>query len=161
MTNQEIENYRKLWQDIHRNRKIKQFDSQESKNIEEHINYLAENQYCNWAELENLELLPYEKRTLDRVLENEEIERDSVSIVSLKQYLCPCCQPIVDIRLNINHEEHWLQASYHKDSWPRDPITPLKSGKPFIGKNITYQDILDYPGVDLGAKLRKYITPNQ
>jgi len=149
MTNQEIENYRKLWQEVHRERKIKSFYNQGSKSIEEQISYLADNSYCNWAELENLQLLPYEERTLNKVLENRSIDKNLVSIISLRQFLCFCCQPIVDINLNINKTSYSMYVSY----WPRAVLSPFKSGKPFVGRNITFQDIVDFPGIDLTAKL--------
>lgn len=138
------ENYRRLLQDIHARRKIIRDPQGEHTNVEEFLQYLADNEYSlEWAELGKTELFTYEKRTLTSTVLNLDLEiileLPNSRIKSLKQYLCPCCEAMTEINLEISGRQYDLQIIY----------------RGITGKELTLQQMLNFPGIDETAKLEQ------
>jgi hypothetical protein len=150
------ENYRKLLKDIHARRRILTIpeNAENFQTIEEYLEYLADNEYnLGWAELGNKELFPYEKRTLTNAVLNLDIEviandLPNSKILALKQYLCPCCQAMTKIDFEISGKPHELTITYLPPNWRSDVQI-------FIGKNLTLQQMLDFPGIDETGRIKQ------
>ncbi len=67
-------------------------------------------------------------------------------ILLLKQYLCPCCQAMTEIHLEISGKPFELTVTYLPPNWRNDV-------QRYIGKSLTLQQMLDFPGIDTEAKL--------
>lgn len=148
------ENYRQLLQDIHTRRKILGDPEGKHTNVQEFLQYLADNEYSlGWAELGSKELFPYEQRTLTNAVLNLDVEviandLPGSKILALGQYLCPCCQAMTKIDLEISGRPCELTVSYLTPNW-------RSNVQKFIGKNLTLQQMLDFPGIDETARIRQ------
>lgn len=69
-----------------------------------------------------------------------------MSIESLRQYTCPCCQTMTEVDLNVSGNPFTVIISYL-------PSEGKKDYSPFVGRNITLQKLLEFPGIDRDAKL--------
>ncbi len=150
------ENYRQLLKDIHVVRRIRDIpEVHEGKfaDIETYLDYLADNEYnLAWVEVRPDKLFPYETRTLVKLLEENSLNKNFsyFSIQSLKQYLCPCCQAMTRIDLEISGKPFELTVTYLPPNWRSDV-------QRFIGKNLTLQQMLDFPSVDQSAELKEIV----
>lgn len=140
-------NYERLVRDIHERRRVVGIPKGQYNNIEDYLSDIIQ-QPCSmaFAELGTIELFPYEERTLSALLEREGILKKEASIESLRQYTCPCCQTMTEVDLIVSGSPFSVRISYL-------PSEEKKDYSPFVGRNITLQGLLEFPGIDKKAKL--------
>lgn len=135
------ENYTRLLKEVNERRKILRVPKNKFQDIKKYLEYLAENEYAlEWAELGKSDLFPYERRTLGSIIEREKISSNFsyFSIESVKQYLCPCCEAMTAINLDISGNLFHVIVSYNG----------------IIGKELTLQKMLEFQGIDESAELK-------